>query len=186
MVHNPPGKKKDSRGRGFEPPLPLRERVRVRGQRFRVNRIKKIVIQKRAFSKGLSNGFTLLEILVALAIMGIAVTYVIQLFSVNLVSISASGNYVNAAIKAETRMRQVLDDDQLKEQSVSEVTDDGYRIDLMVSDVLPDRTENLRVKLLEVDLTVHWQHGNREKALTLNSFKIVDKSESQLESLKEI
>ncbi len=129
-----------------------------------------------------SRGFTLLEVLVALVIMGIAVTYVIQLFSVNLGSISASGNYVDAAIKAEARMRQVLDDDQLKEQSFSEITNDGYQMDLAVSDVLSDRTENLQVKLLEVDLTVRWQQGNRKKALTLSTLKVVDKFVTELGS----
>jgi len=107
--------------------------------------------------------------------MGIAVTYVIQLFSVNLGSLSASGNYVDAAIKAQSRMRQILDDDQLKEQSFSETTDDGYRIDLTVSNALPHRTENLQVKLLEIDLTVRWQQGNRGKALTLSTLRVVDK-----------
>jgi len=116
-----------------------------------------------------------MEVLVSLAIMGIAVTYLIQLFSVNLGSISASGNHVAAVMKAESRMRQVNDEDLADEKSWSEVTDDGYRMDLTVSDVLSDRTENLQVKLIEIDLTVHWRHGSKEKALTLSTLKVVDK-----------
>ncbi|MBU4035808.1 MAG: type II secretion system GspH family protein, partial [Proteobacteria bacterium] len=90
-----------------------------------------------------SGGFTLLEVLVALAITGIAVTYIIQLFSVNLQSISSSGNHVNATLQAEARMRQILDDDMLEKQSFTEITDDGYRMDIAVSEVMPERTENL-------------------------------------------
>jgi len=116
-----------------------------------------------------------MEVLVALAIMGIAVTYVIQLFSVNLGSISASDSHVAAVMRAESRMRQVLDDDSADERSWSEVTEDGYRMDLTVSDVLPDRTENLQLKLLEIDLTLHWRQGSREKELTLSTLKVVDK-----------
>ncbi len=122
-----------------------------------------------------SAGFTLMEVLVALAIMGIAVTYVIQIFSVNLGSISASDSHVAAVMRAESRMRQVLDEDSGDEKSWSEATDDGYRMDLTVSDVLSDRTENLQVKLVEIDLTLHWRQGSKEKALTLSTLKIVDK-----------
>jgi type II secretion system protein I len=133
--------------------------------------------QKGALCKGLarSAGFTLMEVLVALAIMGIAVTYVIQLFSVNLGSISASDSHVAAVMRAESKMRQLLDEVPADEKSWSEVTDDGYRMDLTVSDVLPERTENLHVKLIEIDLTLHWQQGSKEKALTLSTLKIVDK-----------
>ena len=122
-----------------------------------------------------SQGFTLMEVLVSLAIMGIAVTYVIQLFSVNLGSISASEKHSAAVLRAESRMRQALDDDSADEKSWSEVTEDGYRMDLTVSDVLSDRTENLQVKLIEIDLTVHWQQGSKEKAMTLSTLKVVDK-----------
>ena len=132
-----------------------------------------------------SQGFTLMEVLVSLAIMGIAVTYVIQLFSVNLGSISASEKYSAAVLRAESRMRQILDDDPAEEKSWSEETDDGYRMDLTVSEVLPDRTENLQIKLIEIDLTVHWQQGSKEKTLTLSTFKVVDKFVSELESGKD-
>jgi prepilin-type N-terminal cleavage/methylation domain-containing protein len=132
-----------------------------------------VIGQKRVLCKGL--GFTLMEVLVSLAVLGVAVTIIFQLFSANLGSISASGNYVAAVMQAESRMRQVLDDDQLKEQSLREVTDDGYRTDITVSEILTERTENLRVKLMEVDLTIHWQQGSKEKALTIRTFKVVDK-----------
>jgi type II secretion system protein I len=125
-------------------------------------------------------GFTLLEVLVALAILGIAVTYILQLFSANLRTISLSRDYVSAAMQAEARMRQVLDDDPLNEQSWSEVTNEGYRMDLTVSNVLADRTDNLTVKLLAIDLTIHWQKGAKERALTLRTVKLANKTGPKL------
>ena len=116
-----------------------------------------------------------MEVLVSIAVLGIAVTIILQLFSVNLGSISASGDYVAAVMQAESRMRQVLDGDLASEQSWSEVTDNGYRMDIGVSEILTERTENLRVKLIEVGLTIHWQQGSKEKALTIKTFKVVDK-----------
>jgi len=120
-------------------------------------------------------GFTLLEVLVATAILGIAVTVVLQLFSANLRAISASGDYVSAAARAEAKMREILSDDELSEKSFSEATDDGYRMDVFITDTLKERTENLQVRLLEIDLTIHWTRGIKERTLTLRTMKAVEK-----------
>jgi prepilin-type N-terminal cleavage/methylation domain-containing protein len=119
-------------------------------------------------------GFTLLEVLVAIAILGIAITVVIQLFSANLRAISASGDYVSASIKAESKMREILsDENKLIEESFSESTNDGYIIDVSINNVLNERTDNLMVRLLEINLTVHWTRGIKEKSLTLKTMKLV-------------
>jgi type II secretion system protein I len=120
-------------------------------------------------------GFTLLEILVAIAILSIAVTVVLQLFSSGLRAISASEDYVSASVKAEAKMREILADDKISEKSFSETTDDGYRIDVSINDVLKDRTENLQVRLLEIDLIIHWTRGTKDRSLTLKTQKMVEK-----------
>lgn len=121
------------------------------------------------------NGFTLLEVLVAMAILAIAVTVVFQLFSANLRSIAASGDYVKAAVRAELKMREILNDDKLTEKSFSEATDDGYRMDVSITDAVKERTENLHVRLLQIDLTVRWIKGSKERALTLRTMKVIKK-----------
>ena len=122
-----------------------------------------------------SRGFTLLEVLVATAVLGIAITVVLQLFSANLRSISLSGDYITAAATAEAKMREILDDDALSEKSYSEITDDGYRMDISVTDTLKDRTENLDVRLLEIDLTIHWVRGIKERSFSLRTLKVVNR-----------
>jgi prepilin-type N-terminal cleavage/methylation domain-containing protein len=122
-----------------------------------------------------SEGFTLLEVIVAIAILGIAVSVVLQLFSADLRAISTSGDYVAAATRAEAEMRNILDDNNLQEASFSETTPDGYRIDVSVAQALKERTQNLQVKLLRIDLTVHWTKGAKEKSLTLSTMKLVNK-----------
>jgi prepilin-type N-terminal cleavage/methylation domain-containing protein len=122
-----------------------------------------------------SRGFTLLEVLVATAILGIAVAVVLQLFSANLRAISVSEDYVSAATKAGAKMREILSDDELSEKSFSEITDDGYRMDVSITDALKERTENLQVKLLEINLTIHWVRGTKENALNLRTMKVVEK-----------
>jgi prepilin-type N-terminal cleavage/methylation domain-containing protein len=124
------------------------------------------------FSK---RGFTLLEILVALALIGIAITIILQIFSANLRALSVSGDYVSAVTKAEAKMGEILDDSNLSEKSWSEVTDDGYRFDASITETLKDRTENLQVRLLEVALTAQWTEGSKKKSLTFKTMKVVNK-----------
>ncbi len=120
-------------------------------------------------------GFTLLEILVALALVGIAITVILQLFSANLRALSVSGDYVSAAIRAEAEMREILEDTDLTEKSWSLVTDDGYRFDASVTETLKERTENLQVRLLEITLTMQWLEGSKMKYLTLKTLRVVNK-----------
>ena len=120
-------------------------------------------------------GFTLLEVLVSLSVVAIAVTVVLQLFSADLRAIAASEDYASAVVKAETKMREVLDNDDLGETSWSEATPDGYRMDVSVAEVLKEKTNNLQVRLLEVGLTTRWFKGTKEKILTLRTMKVVNK-----------
>jgi prepilin-type N-terminal cleavage/methylation domain-containing protein len=122
-----------------------------------------------------TGGFTLLEILVTLAILGIAITVILQLFSANLRALSVSKDYASAAIRAEAKMRDILEEADLNEKSWSEVTDEGYRFDATITETLKERTENLQVRLLEIALTVQWAEGLKTKFLTLKTLKVVNK-----------
>ena len=120
-------------------------------------------------------GFTLLEVLVATALLGIAVAVILQLFSSNLRALSVSEDFVHASIKAEAKMREVLDNDKPSETSFSETTDDGYRMDIWIKDTLKERTENIDIKLFQIDVTVRWTKGTKERSFTLRSLKSVRK-----------
>ncbi len=118
-------------------------------------------------------GFTLLEVLIATSILAIAVVVVIQLFSANLRGISLSDDYVSAVVKANIKMREVLDRGDFSEGVLSEITDDGYRIDITMTEALTERTETLPVRIFEIDLTVFWEDGIREKSFTLKTLQFV-------------
>jgi general secretion pathway protein I len=120
-------------------------------------------------------GFTLLEVLVALALLSIAMAVILQLFSANLKGIAASDDYLNAVLKAESKLRDILDDDKLTEKSLEDFTDEGYKIETVITGTSDDRTENLPVTLLEINLTVRWTKGLKERALTLRTMKLVKK-----------
>ncbi len=120
-------------------------------------------------------GFTLLEILVALAILGIAIAVVVQLFSANLRAISASEDYLSAVAKADSKMRELLEDEKLAEKTWSESTEDGYSVDVTISRALKERTDKLQMDLLEVSLVLRWTKGPKEKSVNLKSLKVVNK-----------
>jgi general secretion pathway protein I len=123
----------------------------------------------------LSSGFTLLEVLVAVALLGIAITVVLQLFSANLQVLSASEDYVAAATRANVKLRELLDEETLTERSWSETSDEGYRMDISVTNALQDRTESLQVSLFEIALTVRWSKGTRERSLTMRTLRTLPK-----------
>jgi type II secretion system protein I len=120
-------------------------------------------------------GFTLLEVLVSLAIMAIAVTLVLQLFSADLRAVSRAGDMTWASVKADARIKKILDELSPVTASWGEATDDGYRMDVSIAEVLTDRTDNLPFKLMEVSLIVAWTEGRKEKSLSLKTLKMVDR-----------
>jgi len=122
-----------------------------------------------------SKGFTLLEVLVAVALLGIAITMVLQLFSSGLRAIAVSEDYVSAAARAEAKMREVLDSDTLAEGSASEITNDGYRLDVSMASTLRERTDTLQVMLMDILVTVYWTKGAKERSLSLRTMKLVNK-----------
>lgn len=122
-----------------------------------------------------SHGFTLLEVLVAVALLGIAITVVLQLFSANLQALSASGDYVTAATRANIKLRELLDEEALTESSWTETSDEGYQVDISVTHALEDRTENLQMSLFEIAVTVSWTKGPRTRSLTMRTLKSLPK-----------
>jgi prepilin-type N-terminal cleavage/methylation domain-containing protein len=122
-------------------------------------------------------GFTLLEVLVALAVMAIAVTLLLQLFSADLRAVSRAGDVTWVSVKADAGLKKILDELSRSPVAASwrEVTEDGYRMDVSIAEVLMERTDNLPFKLMEVSLTVGWTEGRKEKSLLLRTLKMVEK-----------
>ena len=121
------------------------------------------------------SGFTLLEVLVALAILSIALSLIIQLYSANLQSVSTSGNMSSAVVWSDAKIREILADPSLTEKAWREITDDGYRIEVSIGEVLKERTDNLPVKMMEVTLVVRWNEGRKERNIQLKTVKMIDK-----------
>jgi len=122
-----------------------------------------------------SKGFTLLEILVALAILATAVTIIFQLFSAGLRNIAVSEDVVSAAVRAEAKMREVLSNEELTENSWTETTTDGYTFAVNITEALQEKTDSLPVQVLQIDLAITWTKNSKERSLRLKTYKTVNK-----------
>ena len=122
-----------------------------------------------------SKGFTLLEILVALAILATAVTIIFQLFSAGLRNIAVSEDVVSAAVRAAAKMREVLSNEELTENSWTETTTDGYTFAVNITEALQEKTDSLPVQVLQVDLAITWTKNSKERSLRLKTYKTVNK-----------
>lgn len=126
-----------------------------------------------------TRGFTLIEVLVALTIMAFAVVYLVQLSSSSLRLISTSGDYMDALVQAESKMREIVSRDKLEEKSWREETDQGYQVDVSISEALKERSENLPMKLLQIEMNFSWQKALRKKTFTLKTLKMVNKIDNK-------
>ncbi len=123
----------------------------------------------------LNKGFTLIEVIVALSILGIAITVILQLFSANLRSVSNSEDYLMALMQADMKMRELMQTEDLEEKVWSETTEKGHRLDISITETLKERTETLQSRLMEIQLTIIWKKGQKERSQTFKTLKTVAK-----------
>jgi prepilin-type N-terminal cleavage/methylation domain-containing protein len=129
--------------------------------------------------KQCARGFTLIEIMVALTVMGFAVVFLVQLFSSNLRTIGTSQDYMTALTRAESIMREIVESDKLEEKSWRDLTDQGYQVEVTVSETQKERTEQLPIKLLQIELVFSWERALRKKSMTFRTLKVVNKIDNR-------
>jgi general secretion pathway protein I len=122
---------------------------------------------------GRKDGFTLLEVLVAFVLLVTVVTVILQLFSANIKALSVSEDYASAVVRAESKMREILDNEQLAENVWSETSPEGYRFDITVAKAYEARTKDLPMKILEIGVTMSWKMRGKDKSLILSTMKAV-------------
>ncbi|KJU85937.1 general secretion pathway protein H [Candidatus Magnetobacterium bavaricum] len=114
-------------------------------------------------------GFTLIEIMVAMTIVAVGITAIVQLFSGSLRLVSASEGYTKAVIMAQSRIRSVITDGNLREEEYTERVDGVYMYHVAIRQLDTDRTEPLQFDLYAIKVSVKWQSASNEKSYTLNT-----------------
>lgn len=120
-------------------------------------------------------GFTLLEIIAALAILATAILALVQLISGGLNHAAQSERYLNGVYLAQQKFSQLeLDnfDTDLSEGSFENL--EGYYWQLEVLPYESDlNDEEARIQIQQISLRVFWEDEGREKEVRLVSLRIL-------------
>jgi general secretion pathway protein I len=130
------------------------------------------------------DGFTLLEVLISMAILAICLTIILQLFSGALRSAGISRHYVRAVLKAREKMETILMFPQLYETEYSGEDDDGFRWTLTVRRERDGEDEDEEggsdretsplqraLTMFRIDVTVRWGEGSAARSFSLTTLK---------------
>ena len=126
---------------------------------------------------GGSKGFTLIEIVVALAILAIGLTAVLEGFAGGLRSARVSEDYTKATWHGQTKMEEMLMTQELSEEVTEGTFDNQFSWKSEVKKVTPSlgRDEkaqsSLPVEIYQIIVTVTWPWGAGKKSLELESLR---------------
>ena len=139
-------------------------------------------IQSSIFN--LQCGFTLLEVMVAIVILGLGLTVVFELFSGGLKSVEISNDYSNAVILANKKMGELSLKEKLdvgKEMGdFSEEDNYKWEVDIVPYQVdeetnkeiaSPSARNDNPIKIYQLDVRVFWKSGLAEKDVRLTSLR---------------
>jgi general secretion pathway protein I len=135
-----------------------------------------------------SKGFTLIEVVVALAILGIGLTVIIELFSGGLRLARTSEEYTKAMNFARMKMEEIT-----SQQKIEEGTDEGnceddtfhWQVKIKKTDILPvekDSDFKPPVELFQVRVDILWKSGSKERSASIESYKASKSGEDEKKS----
>lgn len=121
-------------------------------------------------------GFTLMEVLVAVVILAIGFSTVLQLFSAGLASLHLTGKHTHAVFLAKEKMEEALlvEYSEIEEQIIHQSGElpNGYHWKLNVApaeykDADPDATP----WLFFIEVTIEWNDGIKQKQYQLKTLQ---------------
>jgi len=127
-------------------------------------------------------GFTLLEVVVAMAILGIGLIVIIELFGGGLRLGRTSQEYTRAVGYARMKMEEVSLAKSLEEGVQKGEFDKNFRwqVDVKKVDLLPPGKETdyqPPVDLYRVRIDVLWKSGYKERTARVESYRVLKKTE---------
>ena len=134
-------------------------------------------------SRAAQNGFTLLEVLVAMMILGVSLGAILQQFALASRAGAASSDATRATMHAREIIEELKLVRELGESTARGSFDDGFdwetSVQLYVYDEIEDESvfEDMRYETYLLSAVVTWQYGNRSKQVVLETLRTVRKKE---------
>ena len=130
--------------------------------------------EKLRLNKLNNDGFSLLEVIVALAIMAMGFVTVLQLFSGSIRSVSLSEQYLKGTTLAHSKLGEL----EVNNYSVTEYEgifpdEKNYRWQLQVSPHTSSlNSKENNIQLSEVTLNVLWKEAGKTRNIEINTLKV--------------
>lgn len=139
------------------------------------------------FGASTQKGFTLLEILLAISILGVATAAIMQQFSAGMRIARTSQTYTTATIYAKHKLEELQVEEEMEEKEETGSFDNGYnfRVSIMPYEAYMEEGEeedeelfdHLPLEMFLLKSVVWWMEGEKEKSVTLSTLKTVKKRE---------
>jgi len=121
------------------------------------------------------HGFSLIEVLVAFAILTLALGVLLPLFSNGLRSLSISEQYTRAALLADSRLAAIGRETPLQEGEEDGEFDQGFQWRTTVTpyELVGDSEDTSPlVQAFMATVEVYWQDGDKRRAVSLKSLRL--------------
>jgi general secretion pathway protein I len=134
----------------------------------------------REGKQGRSRGFTLIETVVAMGILGIGLIVILELISHGLRAGKVSEEYTQAIGYARTKMEEIRLADSIAEGEEQGEFDKNFRftvgvkkIEIISRGLLEEKSQdtNLPIDLYQIQVSVLWGSGSRERSTTIESYR---------------
>ncbi len=127
----------------------------------------------------MKQGFTLIEVLVAMSILAISLVVIMQLFSGGLKSSVVSDKYTRAIFYARERMDEIRLAEDLTEGVIQGEYEDGFRwrAESLRLDIPGASETDLPIRAFNITVDVSWNQGEKEKKYTVSTIKLVKSGE---------
>ena len=134
---------------------------------------------QKAESTWNNEGFSLLETLVAVMILGISLVVILQLFSGALRAGSLSGNYTRALFIAQNKMEETLVKPLIEEGETEGNVEEIFSYIVTVTWIEPEESEKKAAfDLFDISVRVAWQEGGSVKEIELNTITLSEAKRS--------
>lgn len=128
----------------------------------------------RKSGHGDCEGFTLIEVLVAIMVLSISMTIIFQLFSGAIRARDTADDYVKAMFAAKSKMEEILLAPGLSDGISFGELENGMRWEAVFEHRVAEDGKPPLIDTFKITLRVFWKEGEREKQVSLHTIQIAD------------